>query len=170
VKLPYSCLKKNTQFSPLQDAITPKFTSKKKTANPTILCLYPELEVIDPQIKHNHNSNFDLKSWLNNYEAQTGERHRIIEADSLEQAHNLARIWRLDAIILNGQQIAQPRLYLRSLQESEHLARLPLITLDNKTTKAANQIEGLKVYPCLLPARQCNIADLIQVIQIAIES
>jgi hypothetical protein len=160
---------KNTQF-PLQDAITPESTSKRKTANLTILCLYPELEVIDPQVNHNHNSNFDLKSWLNNYEVQTGYQHRIIEADSLEQAHNLARIWRLDAIILNGHQIAQPSLYLQSLQESEHLARLPLITLDTKTTEAANQIEGLNVYPCLLPAQQHNIADLIQVIQIAIES
>jgi hypothetical protein len=161
---------KNTQFPPLEDAIAPEFTPKRKTANLTILCLYPELEVIDPQVTHNHSSNFDLKSWLNNYEAQTGYQHRIIEADSLEQAHNLARIWRLDAIILNGYQIAQPSLYLRSLQESEHLARLPLITLDTKTTEAANQIEGLNVYPCLLPAQQCNIADLIQVIKIAIES
>lgn len=145
-------------------------TNSSKTSNLTILCLYPELEVIDPQTSPNHNSNFDLKSWSDNYAEETGYQHRIIEADSLEQAHNLARIWRLDAIILNGDQIAQPRLYLRSLQASEHLANLPLITLDIKTTEAANQIEGLNVFPCLLPVEQCNIADLIQVIQIAIES
>lgn len=144
--------------------------SDSKTTNLTILCLYPELEVIDPQANHDHNSNFDLKSWSDNYEAQTDYQHRIIEADSLEQAHNLARIWQLDAIILNGHQIVQPSLYLRSLQESSHLATLPLITLDTRTTEAANQIEGLNVYPCLLPAQQRNIADLIQVIQIAIES
>jgi signal transduction histidine kinase len=144
--------------------------SNSKATNLTILCLYPELEVIDPQANHDHNSNFDLKSWSDNYEAQTGYQHRIIEADSLEQAHNLARIWQFDAIILNGHQIVQPSLYLRSLQESLHLATLPLITLDTRTTEAANQIEGLNVYPCLLPAQQRNIADLIQVIQIAIES
>ncbi|MGL5835217.1 MAG: histidine kinase dimerization/phospho-acceptor domain-containing protein [Waterburya sp.] len=144
--------------------------NNNKATNLTILCLYPELEVIDPQANHDHNSNFDLKSWSDNYEAQTDYQHRIIEADSLEQAHNLARIWQLDAIILNGHQIVQPSLYLRSLQESSYLATLPLITLDTRTTEAANQIEGLNVYPCLLPAQQRNIANLIQVIQIAIES
>jgi signal transduction histidine kinase len=151
----------------------------------TILWLNPELEVIDraykpmnkfegqpldPQVDSDYYSNFDFKNWLDNYETQTGYQHRIIEADSLEQAHNLARIWQLDAIILNGHQIVEPSLYLRSLQESLHLATLPLITLDARTTEAANQIEGLNVYPCLLPAQQRNIADLIQVIQIAIES
>jgi signal transduction histidine kinase len=155
-----------------EDANVPNssVTNNSKTTNLTILCLYPELEVIDPQANHDHNSTFDLKSWSDNYEAQTGYQHRIIEADSLEQAHNLARIWQLDAIILNGHQIVQPSLYLRSLQESSYLATLPLITLDTRTTEAANQIEGLNVYPCLLPAQQRNIADLIQVIQIAIES
>jgi signal transduction histidine kinase len=163
---------KELPIPPGEDAFNPQSlaANTNKTSNLTILCLYPELEVIDPQTSYNLNSNFDLKSWSDNYAEETGYQHRIIEADSLEQAHNLARIWRLDAIILNGYQIAQPRLYLRSLQESEHLATLPLITLDIETTEAANQIEGLNVYPCLLPAQQCNIADLIQVIQIAIES
>jgi signal transduction histidine kinase len=160
----------NAQSSHLTDTVAPNAANLSKTTNLTILCLYPELEVIDPQASHNHSLNFDLKSWSDSYEKQTGYQHRIIEADSLEQAHNLARIWQLDAIILNGHQIAQPSLYLRSLQESEHLATLPLITLDTRITEAANQIEGLNVYPCLLPAQQCNIADLIQVIQIAIKS
>jgi hypothetical protein len=160
----------NTKSSHQTDTVAPNAANPSTTANLTILCLYPELEVIDPQASHNHSLNFDLKSWSDSYEKQTGYQHRIIEADSLEQAHNLARIWQLDAIILNGYQIAQPSLYLRSLQESEHLATLPLITLDTRITEAANQIEGLNVYPCLLPAQQCNIADLIQVIQIAIKS
>jgi signal transduction histidine kinase len=160
----------NTQSSHQTDTVASNAANPSTTANLTILCLYPELEVIDPQASHNHSLNFDLKSWSDSYEKQTGYQHRIIEADSLEQAHNLARIWQLDAIILNGHQISQPNLYLRSLQESEHLATLPLITLDTRITEAANQIEGLNVYPCLLPAQQCNIADLIQVIQIAIKS
>jgi hypothetical protein len=160
----------NTQSSHQTDTVASNAANPSTTANLTILCLYPELEVIDPQASYNHSLNFDLKSWSDSYEKQTGYQHRIIEADSLEQAHNLARIWQLDAIILNGHQIAQPNLYLRSLQESEHLATLPLITLDTRITEAANQIEGLNVYPCLLPAQQCNIADLIQVIQIAIKS
>jgi hypothetical protein len=161
---------KNTQSSDLAAVLSPQSTSSNTTTNLTILCLYPELEVIDPQVSHNQSLDFNLKTWSDNYEKQTGYQHRIIEADSLEQAHNLARIWQLDAIILNGHQIAQPSLYLRSLQASEHLATLPLITLDARITEAANQIEGLNVYPCLLPAQQCDIADLIQVIQIAIKS
>ncbi|MEO1692253.1 MAG: histidine kinase dimerization/phospho-acceptor domain-containing protein [Cyanobacteria bacterium J06631_6] len=155
-----------------QDGVTesPASISAAKATNLTILCLYPELEVVDPHISDHHNPNFDLKSWSDSYGLQNGSQHRIIEADSLEQAHNLARIWRLDAIVLNGYQIAQPDLYLRSLQRYHHLATLPLITLDTRTTEAANQIEGLNIYPCLLPAQQCRVEDLIQVIQIAIES
>jgi signal transduction histidine kinase len=162
-----------SKSSKFEDTSVPNHSSdinNSKANNLTILCLYPELEVIDTQTEYDHNSNFDLKNWSDNYETQTGCQHRLIEADSLEQAHNLARIWQLDAIILNGHQIVQPDLYLRSLQESPYLATLPLITLDTKTTEAANQIKGLNVYPCLLPAQQRNIADLIQVIQIAMES
>ena len=134
----------------------------------TILCLYPELEVIDPQSSQNQDFNFDFKGDANGLSA--GYQHRIIEANSIEQACNLARIWHLDAIILNGYQIARPSLYLRSLQKYKQLASLPLITLDTKTTEAANQIEGLNVFPCLLPSQCRSIEDLIQVIQIATES
>ena len=61
----------------------------------------------------------------------------------------------------------QPAKYLRSLLESEYLAVIPLITLDTRTTEAANKIEGLNVYPCLLPAQDCRVQDLMQVIEIA---
>ena len=157
------------QSSLLAVAPTPQSPTTTDT-NLTILCLYPELDVIEPLAKPSHNPNFDLKSWSDNYEQQAYHQHRIIEADSLEQAHNLARIWRLDAIVLNGYQIALPELYLRSLQEYEHLASLPLITLDARTTEAANRIEGLNVYPCLLSAQQCSIENLVQVIKIALET
>ena len=136
----------------------------------TILCLYPELEVIDPASDPHADSNFDLKSFSDSCGLSTNYQHRLIEADSIEQAHNLARIWQIDAIILNGCQIANSRQYLRSLQEYTSLASLPLITLDTKTTEAANQIEGLNVFPCLLPSQCRSIEDLIQVIQIAIGS
>jgi len=139
-------------------------------SNLTILCLYPELEVIDPLASRDHESNFDLQSYSDNCGLSAGYQYRVIEADSIEQAHNLARIWRLDAIILNGYQIAKPELYLQTLQEYPHLASLPLITLDAKTTEAANQIKGLNVFPCLIPSQCRSIEDLIQVIQIAIES
>lgn len=146
-------------------------TSQK---NLTILCLYPELEVIDTSVGNNNGLAFNLKKWAdqdwsNSDREQLAYRHRIIEADGLEQAHTLARIWQLNAIVLDGYQIANPDKYLRSLQESEYLSALPLITLDTKTTEAANQIEGLNVFPCLLPAQCRSIKDLMQVIQIATE-
>ena len=147
--------------------------------NLTILCLYPELELTNSSNRLTDNLDFNLKDWAerdwtnqnnapdnpekNNY------RCRIIEADGLEQAHMLARIWQLDAIVLDGYLIKNPLEYLRSLQESEYLAKLPLIVLDAKTSAAANQIESLNVYPCLVPAECRNIADLMQVIQIATE-
>ena len=143
---------------------TPQKTDNR---NLTILCLYPESEATEPETNRDQGSNFNLKNWSDNNEQQTNYQHRIIEADSLEQAHTLARIWQLDVIVLDSYQIVQPDIYLRSLQESEHLAALPLITLDTRTTEAANQIEGLNVYPCLLPAGHCSVEDLMQVIQIA---
>jgi hypothetical protein len=163
-------LPKNASNSDRQLSVNPAANPtsiEKAKHNLTILCLYPELNVIDPQTHHRYGSNFDLKSWSENSEQQVDCQHRIIEADSLEQAHNLARIWHLDIIILDGYQIIQPKAYLRSLQASEHLSALPLITLDTRTTEAANQIEGLNVYPCLLPVKHRNVEDLMQVIKIA---
>ena len=142
--------------------------------NLTILCLYPESEVIDPNIGNNNGLDFDLKKWAeqdwsSDDNQQPTYQHRIIEADGLEQAHTLARIWQLDVIVLDGYQVLNPYKYLRSLQESEYLSALPLIILDTKTAEAANQVEGLNVYPCLLPAQCRSIKDLMQVIQIATE-
>ena len=144
----------------------------RPATNLTILCLYPEPEAIDTSIGNNSGLNFNLKKWAeqdwsNNECEGPNYRYRIIEADGLEQAHTLARIWQLDAVVLDGYQISNPQLYLQSLQESGYLSALPIIALDAQTTAAANQIEGLNVYPCLLPAECRSIKDLIQVIQIA---
>jgi|GEM_PF-1888542 len=138
----------------------------------TVLCLYLESEAVDSELVAREDLNSNLKYWVEQDWSDYGEqksnyRHRIIEADGLEQADTLARIWQLDVIVLDGHQIADSDRYLRSLQQSEHLSALPLITLDTKTTEAANQIEGLNVYPCLLPAKCRSIKDLMQVIQIA---
>lgn len=163
-------LPKKLGHNQLLDTTTSTTTLDLKEANlqnVTILCLYPESEATAPEANYSHSSRFNLKSWSDNNEQQRNYQHRIIEADSLEQAHTLARIWQLDVIVLDSYQIINPAKYLRSLQESTYLATLPLITLDTKTTEAANQIEGLKVYPCLLPAKHCRVEDLMQVIQIA---
>ena len=75
---------------------------------------------------------------------------RILEADDLNQAALLARIWHPDAVILQSTTgVKNPAQFLRELGEHEILVNLPLITLDQPTTKIANQIEPLSVFPCL---------------------
>jgi hypothetical protein len=158
-----------------QVALNSNQTSVAIKQNLTILCLYPEPEVINSAINNDRDLNFNLKNWIeqdwsNNNEQHPNYNYRIIEADGLEQAHILARIWQLDSIVIDGYQITEPTKYLRSLQKSEYLSTLPLITLDTRTTEAANQITGLNVYPCLLPAECRSVKDLMQVIQIAINA
>ena len=93
--------------------------------------------------------------------------HHIIEADSIEQAHLLAKIWTVDVVILDGSTLKSSETYLNSFAESKVLANIPIITLDAKTTSAANRISNLTVFPCLLPVKDRSIERLIQVIQIA---
>ena len=157
-----------TDDIPATDSLAIASPNQKARQTLTILCLYPEPEAMDLEIERDE-FHLNLKSCLN-HNTQQLVRHRIIEADSLEQADTLARIWQLDVVILDGYQIAQPETYLRSLRKSQHLSNLPLITLDAKTTEAANQQEGLNIYPCLLPAEHRSVEDLLQVIEIATES
>ena len=137
----------------------------------TILCLYPESEFIDStKINSISNSNFNLKDWAERdwiNDRSDRYNYRIIEADGLEQADMLASIWHLDTIVLDGSGLKEPLTYLRSLHKCGTLAALPLVTLDSATTEAANKIEGLAIYPCLIPAKSRNTVDLMQVIQIA---
>ncbi len=165
LRLPQGIVRQKPNRGKRVEVHRPKTVAKSLT----ILCLYPELEAVDLQLPH-QNDTFNLRSWSSGGDRQLEERHRIIEADSLEQAHTLARIWQLDVIILDGYRIADPIAYLRSLLKSKYLSALPLITLDARTTEAANQFEGLNVYPCLLPAEQRSFTELMQVIQIAIEA
>ncbi|WP_036486167.1 hybrid sensor histidine kinase/response regulator [Myxosarcina sp. GI1] len=148
-------------------------TSPNVSKNITILCIYPEPEAIDESLR-SKNANFSLKYWSErDWTTQLGDdsrqnvRYRIIEAEGLEQARTLARIWQLDAIVLDSAAIANPQAYLQSLQQFSELAALPLIILDSQTSEVANQIPDLNVYPCFLPAKINSIKDLMQVIQIA---
>ncbi|BAU66001.1 histidine kinase [Stanieria sp. NIES-3757] len=128
----------------------------------TILSLHPNCNINDQSITSvNSELDFSLKAGLDHLD------HRIIEADCLEQGELLARIWQIDAILIDGSVLDEPVSFLRSLKNSRVLATLPLVTLDAKTTAAANQIEGLSVFPCLVPAEERTIMDLAQVIQIA---
>ncbi|ELS02627.1 signal transduction histidine kinase [Xenococcus sp. PCC 7305] len=93
--------------------------------------------------------------------------HHIIEADSLEQASMLARIWQIDTIIWDSSNLKLPLESLRSLVTFPDLAQIPIVTLDGSTTAAANQFEALTVFPCLIPINENNIAELMEVIQSA---
>jgi signal transduction histidine kinase/CheY-like chemotaxis protein len=98
---------------------------------------------------------------------------RVLEADDLEQAALLARIWQPDVLLWDWY-LANPLPYLQSLRAHEALATLPVVALDIATTRAANQVEGLMVFPCLTgeqihsdPTHQ-EATTLWQVLQIAV--
>ncbi|MEG4227078.1 ATP-binding protein [Microcoleus sp. N9_B2] len=75
---------------------------------------------------------------------------RVLEADDLGQAELVARIWRPDAIVLDGtSQLQNPLAFIEQLSRSRNLGSLPLVTLDHPTTQLANQVKGLSVFPCL---------------------
>ena len=97
----------------------------------------------------------------------SGFNYRVLEADALEQADIIARVWHIHVIIIDGTALYAPLAYLRSLKEQECLASLPIVTLDAKTTEAANQVEGLSIFPCLTPIEEQNIESLLQVLHIA---
>ncbi len=122
-----------------------------------ILRLYPQEDEFD-------GDTFDgaLNTFLSSLQ------HRILEADSLEQAEMLARVWRIDAIVLNGSYLNDPAAYLHSLSRSDYLCSLPLVTLDSKTTEAARNISELVVFPYLLPIEEQYLNDVLQAIKIAV--
>jgi signal transduction histidine kinase/DNA-binding response OmpR family regulator len=127
-----------------------------------ILRLYPEADAIK-STEDTHDEQFELT--FRNY--LSSSHHRIIEADSLEQADLLTRIWKLDVVVIDGTILKNPLEYLRSLKEHHDLASLPLVILDAKTTKIANQISNLSVFPCLIFDREQNLAKVLEVIEIA---
>ncbi|MBD1903384.1 ATP-binding protein [Trichocoleus sp. DQ-A3] len=94
--------------------------------------------------------------------------HRVLEADDLEQAELLARVWQPDVVILDGGGLEDPLVYLQQLASQTTLASLPLVTLDRPTTEAANQVSSLCVFPCLAGDGNDHTAALLQVIQIAV--
>lgn len=102
---------------------------------------------------------------------------RVLEADDLDQAELLARIWRPDLIVLDStSQLQNPSDFIQQLSQSQSLGSLPLITLDPATTQLANQVKKLSVFPCLAASSRDENAThgnpllasaLWQVIQVA---
>ncbi len=99
--------------------------------------------------------------------------YQVLEADDLEQAELLARVWKPNVVLLDVP-VAEPNTFFQEFSHHPFLASLPLVTLDQETTQAANQIPGLLVFPCLAePATVPSAAGtpetspLLQVIQVA---
>ncbi|WP_449419109.1 ATP-binding response regulator [Phormidium nigroviride] len=75
---------------------------------------------------------------------------RILEADDLDQAELLARIWHPNVMVLEGTtQLQNPSAFVEELSRRSSLVSIPLVTLDSVTTSVANQVKGLSVFPCL---------------------
>lgn len=91
--------------------------------------------------------------------------HRVIEADDLEQAELLARIWQPNVVVIDGS-ILEPLDYVHQLSKYSKLKRLPLVTLNAATTEAVNQVPGLMVFPCLT-TQDITINSLLAVLQVA---
>ncbi len=93
--------------------------------------------------------------------------YRILEADDLDQAELLARVWHPDIVLLDSAGVPDLSAFLKDFSLYTGLTSLPLVTLDHPTTEAANQVTGLSVYPCLASDNSSKIAALLQVIQVA---
>lgn len=101
-------------------------------------------------------------------------KHRVIEADDLEQAQLLARVWKFDVALLDVE-MPLAETYLEQIAKSEILAALPLVTRSVETIQAASKIGKLSVFPCLTQLGKHNNIDidkekapaLLSVLQIA---
>ncbi len=91
---------------------------------------------------------------------------RVIEADDLEQAELLARVWKFDVVLLDGE-LANPQPYLEKLSRCTRLKSLPLVICDVAIIQAASQINGLAVFPCLTPLADENTNALLSILEIA---
>ncbi|MEB3180435.1 MAG: hybrid sensor histidine kinase/response regulator [Nostocaceae cyanobacterium] len=100
------------------------------------------------------------------------QHHRVLEADDLDQAELLARVWQLDVVMLDVV-LHDPLPYLQKLSQYPCLASLPIVTCDVATTQAASQVSGLSVFPWLTSATQNKSEShrqgdtLLSVLQIA---
>ncbi|MBV9386774.1 MAG: response regulator, partial [Chroococcidiopsidaceae cyanobacterium CP_BM_ER_R8_30] len=92
--------------------------------------------------------------------------YRVLEADDLEQAELLARIWQPNVVLLDAQ-IPEPLAYFKQLSQQPSLKNLPIVTLEATTTQAANQVAGLAVFPCLTPIPNRSIHTLLPILEIA---
>jgi signal transduction histidine kinase/CheY-like chemotaxis protein len=129
----------------------------------TILRLSPESRATTSPT----GSTLDLNQLLH------AHHYRILEADDLEQAELLVRVWKPNLAVLDGT-TSDWGSYFQHLSQHTFLASLPLVTLDWQATQAANQIPGLLIFPCLAAldttpgvVSQQELSPLLQVIRVA---
>jgi signal transduction histidine kinase/CheY-like chemotaxis protein len=133
-----------------------------KKCNLTILHLSP---MLDNSVPRSSLLSCELTAILNQQNPELN--YRILEADDLDQAGLLSKVWHPDVILLDCEQVADPFAYLAQFASYPNLTTLPLVTLDHQTTEAANQIAGLIVYPCLASNQACKVEPLLEVLQVA---
>ena len=94
--------------------------------------------------------------------------YQVLEADDLEQAELLARVWK-PIVVLLDRTPSDPVAYFEQFSQHSLLAALPLVTLTQETTQAANQTSGLLVFPCLSDAEESHqeSSALLQAIEVA---
>lgn len=108
------------------------------------------------------------QEWVRGCHSLKGQDCRLLEADDLDQAEILARVWKPHVLVFNDAGLDDIQDYLMALRRSESLCYLPLVALSQETTEMANQIPGLLVFPCLVsPDSDLAISTLLQVIMIA---
>lgn len=133
-----------------------------KKCNLTILHLSP---VMDNNASKSALLSCELTAILNHQNSQLN--YRILEADDLDQAALLTRVWHPDVVLLDCGQVADPFAYVAQFSTYSDLTALPLVTLDHQTTEAANQVTDLIVYPCLASDQSCKVEPLLEVLQVA---
>jgi signal transduction histidine kinase/CheY-like chemotaxis protein len=127
--------------------------------------MYPQTPVDLPTSSDSSNLSSGITDLLSLQHSDLN--YRVLEADDLEQAELLARVWQPDVVLLNAAKIADSLAYLEQFSLYPGLLSIPLVTLDHQTTEAANQVTGLSVYPCLAPDNASKITALLQVLQVA---
>ncbi len=175
------------QKEQLQEILTetqqyPEFCSEQKL---TLLWLNPvDLDRVSSVQPHQLSTQFELSNSPTLTPDSSAILHRfsncrIVEADDLDQAELLSRIWHPDVIILPGTEgVKNPAAFLQQLSQKETLVNIPLITLARHTTQLANQIKNLSVFPCLVFEHSADNTQteanseplelaLLQVIQVA---
>jgi signal transduction histidine kinase/DNA-binding NarL/FixJ family response regulator len=133
-----------------------------KKRNLTIMHLSP---VLDESVCRSSVLSCELTAILNNQNSELN--YRILEADDLDQAALLTRVWHPDVLLLDSGKVPDPFAYVAEFASYPDLTALPLVTLDHLTTEAANQIADLTVYPCLAADNACKVEALLEVLQVA---